>query len=177
MPKEISHQLRLLGAGEPLDAFFGQCRHLGEKLGVVLLQLPPGFELQRETVRWFLQCLRERYAGCVACEPRHPSWFAESADDLLREWGVARVAADPAIVPSAGVPGGDLRLAYFRLHGSPRMYYSHYEQPYLEQLADRIAQAAGAGAQVWCIFDNTAEAAAQPNAIALRQLLRARMPD
>ena len=77
---------------------------------------------------------------------------------------VARVAADPATAPSAECPGGWDGLAYYRLHGSPRVYYSAYPEPYLAALADRLRQAA-LSAQVWCIFDNTAQGAATDDAL------------
>ena len=48
---------------------------------------------------------------------------------------------------------------YYRLHGSPKMYYSAYPAVCLVVLACRIAEAAVAAA-VWCIFDNTAVGAA-----------------
>jgi len=60
---------------------------------------------------------------------------------------------------------------YLRLHGSPRMYYSPYEPQLLQALAARIAQAAAAGAEVWCIFDNTASGAATGDALTLAKLL------
>ena len=44
--------------------------------------------------------------GAVACEPWHQSWFMPEADRLLRDREVARVAADPAVVPQATEPGG-----------------------------------------------------------------------
>jgi uncharacterized protein YecE (DUF72 family) len=56
---------------------------------------------------------------------------------------------------------------YYRLHGSPKIYYSEYSEPYLEALAASIAGHERAGRRVWCIFDNTAEGAAVPNALSL----------
>lgn len=80
---------------------------------------------------------------------------------------VARVAADPARVPAAGEPGGWPGLVYFRLHGSPRTYYSAYDEEYLDALASRLAEHAAAGRQAWCIFDNTVLGAATRNALDL----------
>jgi uncharacterized protein YecE (DUF72 family) len=100
----------------------------------------------------------------VAAEPRHAGWFTPAADALLAEWRVARVAADPARVPAAAEPGGWPGNAYYRLHGSPRTYYSAYDAAFLDALAPRLA-AAPAGA--WCIFDNTALGAATADALGL----------
>ncbi|MCV4633615.1 DUF72 domain-containing protein, partial [Escherichia coli] len=63
----------------------------------------------------------------LACEPRHPSWFTPEAEALMQDARVARVAADPARVPEAALPGGWSGLVYARLHGSPRIYWSAYD--------------------------------------------------
>ena len=81
------------------------------------------------------------------------------------------MAADPARVPEAGEPGGWPGLVYYRLHGSPRMYYSDYSPAYLDALAASISAARGRGAPAWCIFDNTAAGAATPNALDLLERL------
>jgi uncharacterized protein YecE (DUF72 family) len=103
-------------------------------------------------------------------EARHSSWFALEVDDLLREYKVAQVAADPPCVPLAAMPGGHSSLVYFRLHGSPRRYYSSYTDDFLNQMAAQMADLAVSG-QTWCIFDNTASGSAIANAIALRERL------
>jgi uncharacterized protein YecE (DUF72 family) len=64
---------------------------------------------------------------------------------------------------------------YYRLHGSPRVYYSDYPPEYLDALAEKLARAA-AGAEVWCVFDNTAEGAAAANALGVAQRLAAAPP-
>jgi uncharacterized protein YecE (DUF72 family) len=89
---------------------------------------------------------------------------------MLRAHRVARVAADPARVPLAAVPGGWDGLVYFRLHGSPRMYYSDYAPAQLVTVARQL-QSAAAAAEGWCIFDNTTLGAATGNAMALARLV------
>ena len=76
------------------------------------------------------------------------------------------MAADPAVVPEAADPGGWDGLAYYRLHGTPAMYYSAYPADDLDALARRVADRARS-APVWCVFDNTAEGAATANALDL----------
>ena len=88
----------------------------------------------------------------MALEPRHPSWFEPAAERLVTKHRVARVAADPAVVPAAAEPGGWDGLVYYRLHGSPKVYYSAYPDEYLEALAKTLVRAARS-AEVWCIFD------------------------
>jgi uncharacterized protein YecE (DUF72 family) len=116
-PRAITHERRLADAGELLDAFLSNVRMMGEKLGPILVQLPPSLAFDREAAGRFLAELRARFSGEVACEPRHPSWFTFAAEELLADAQVARVAADPACVPEAGEPGGYRGLQYWRLHG------------------------------------------------------------
>jgi uncharacterized protein YecE (DUF72 family) len=169
-PRAITHESGLQCGEESLLPFFHQIGFLKEKLGPVLFQLPPKLEFASGSVGRFLSSLRQIYLGGVVWEPRHPSWFTEKADSILEEFKVARVAADPARVPSAGQPGGLPTLVYFRLHGSPRTYFSSYPTDYLNALAARISHLSG-DAEVWCIFDNTASGFAVPNAVTLQATL------
>jgi uncharacterized protein YecE (DUF72 family) len=173
-PKEITHRLRLIDAGVALDEFLAQVSGLGGKLGPLLFQLPPGLAFDAQAARSFFAALRKRFEGNVVCEPRHPGWFTLAADDLMMELAISRAVADPAIVAAAADPGGWTGLLYFRLHGSPRIYYSEYSADEIEGLADRLARAKSDGQPAWCIFDNTAAGAAMTNALALLECLRRR---
>jgi uncharacterized protein YecE (DUF72 family) len=162
MPKEITHTRRLDGATEPLERFLDETSALGTKRGPLLVQLPPSLAFDRTICAAFFQELRARFEGLLACEPRHRTWFTDQVDHLLMDFQIARVAADPAVVPRAATPGGWQGLQYLRLHGSPRMYYSAYQTAYLEGLRDRLRTTR---AEIWCIFDNTAEGAATHDAL------------
>jgi uncharacterized protein YecE (DUF72 family) len=170
-PRAVTHEAKLDCSAALLRPFLQQAGLLGDKLGPLLLQLPPSLGFSRDRATSFLTLLREEFRGDVACEPRHGSWFHDSANELLKEFRVARVAADPACVPAASEPGGLESLAYFRLHGSPRRYYSAYSSELLETLATKLARLAQNG-QVWCIFDNTASGAAIENALELTRTVR-----
>jgi uncharacterized protein YecE (DUF72 family) len=167
LPKTVTHQLRLVDADDALAAFLAEAGALGDRLACLLVQLPPSLEWNAMVAERFFTGLAARTAVPVVCEPRHPTWFTSEADDLLRAFRVARVAADPARVPQAAEPGGWPGLAYYRLHGSPRIYYSAYDTEYLDALAARVRGDQEAGRQVWCIFDNTAAGAAAQNALDL----------
>lgn len=167
MPKAISHGCRLQACDGLVDGFLDQVGGLEQKLGWLLLQLPPSLPFDATVALPFLEHLRERYAGALACEPRHASWFRAPVDRALRTLGVSRVAADPARVPRAAVPGGDRQRVYVRLHGSPRMYYDAYAPSRLARIGRRLMQAP----EAWCIFDNTAAGHAMGDALALRSML------
>lgn len=172
MPKRITHEAKLMNAGAALQQFFAEVSGLGGTLGPVLVQLPPKLVFDDGVARDFFTVVRELHAGDVVCEPRHVSWFESAADRLLREFDVARVAADPAkCSPRAGEPGGSNHLRYWRLHGAPRTYYSGYDDAFLKSLAARIAKEETV--PVWVVFDNTALGEAAGNALALQAMLRA----
>jgi uncharacterized protein YecE (DUF72 family) len=171
LPKTITHKARFVDALPLLDAFLGEVAGLKEKLGPILVQLPPSFAFEREVVVAFLSELRSRFSGQLVIEPRHETWFNDQVEKILVELEIARAAADPARVPEAALPGGFDKLVYYRLHGSPRIYYSAYPQDYLEQVSVALHEHAARGAAVWCIFDNTALGAATKDALTVKSLL------
>jgi len=170
IPKTITHQRKLVDCGEPLDGFLDEVSALGDKLAVLLVQLPPKLAFEETLAADFLGPLAERISARLACEPRHPSWFEADADALLDRLRIARVAADPAVVPAAASPGGWRGFAYWRLHGSPAMYRSSYDDGRLDDYAQAIA--AAPSGETWCMFDNTAASQATGNALALMAKMR-----
>ena len=175
LPRAITHEARLRGAGAELTGFLAQVRGLDDKLGCLLIQLPPSLAFESPSAQRFFAALRRRYAGAAVVEPRHASWFADASDALLADHRIGRVAADPALVAAARVPGGDRRVCYFRLHGSPRMYFSIYADRFLRELAAQLRAQQSTGSECWCVFDNTAHGGAVPNALRTCELLRRRV--
>jgi uncharacterized protein YecE (DUF72 family) len=170
VPKAITHERRLRDVGDLLDRFLSEVGGLGPKLGPLLVQLPPSLGFQAGVADCFLSEFRSRIDGGIVCEPRHGSWLTPEVEALLAELRIARVAADPAPVSGADAPGGWRALAYYRLHGSPRIYYSAYNPEYLAANAERLIR--HAAAEVWCIFDNTAAFAATSDALATKAMVQ-----
>jgi len=138
------------------------------KAGPLLFQLPPSLGFDPERAEEFLAMLRRLYQGEAALEPRHAGWFTPMVDALLSSYSIARVAADPPKgAAEAAEPGGNLSLVYYRLHGSPRIYYSNYEDNFLAMRAASIHGRKNA----WVIFDNTALSHAYPNALLFQKLI------
>ena len=170
--KEITHECGLLESEAPLDRFAGELAGLGASLGVLLVQLPPSLIFDAAVaIKFFdqLQARFDRRVG-VACEPRHGSWFTREADTILSIHEVARVAADPPRCAADGQPGGWRGLDYYRLHGSPQIYYSNYDERALERIHRDLDASSARAAATWCIFDNTAARAALGNALAMRAM-------
>lgn len=170
IPRSITHEKRLRDVEALLATFLGEAGELKQTLGCLLLQLPPSLKFSAEEAAAFFAMLRRQTALPVACEPRHASWFAPVAAELMQQFAVGCVRADPS--PVGGLePLGDARTFYIRLHGSPVIYRSAYDAAFLDALVTRI-KAAHTAHRIWCVFDNTAEGAAMPNALDLLQRLR-----
>jgi len=176
LPRSVTHDQRLRATRPLLQRFQAEVAGLGDRLGVLLVQLPPSLVFEARPVRTFFTLLSGLFDCAVVCEPRHASWFASAADRVLATLHVGRVAADPARVPAAAEPGGWLgpagdgagAVVYHRWHGSPRMYASAYEDDWLQARAADL-QRWPAATERWCIFDNTTLGAATPNALSLQR--------
>jgi uncharacterized protein YecE (DUF72 family) len=137
-----------VGTDDVLCSFLEEIRSLGTKLGPLLLQLPPSLAYERAIAEPFFKLLRAQIPHQVVCEPRHPSWFEVEADSLLAAYAIARVAADAARVPSAGRPGGTLRLSTIVYTGRreftiPRTTRPSF-RPWRPQYAGRLLRRFGA---------------------------------
>ena len=168
LPRAITHDLKLQDAREPFITFLAQTDGLADKRGPLLFQLPPSLSFDGSVVTSFLAMVRGVYDGPIACEPRHATWFSPLVASLLERYRISRVAADPPPAPEATTPAAWAGVAYFRLHGSPRTYWSRYDESAIAGLAATIRRIVTAE-QVWCVFDNTASGAAIENAWELRE--------
>ena len=170
LPRKITHEARLENAAGLIAAFRAEALFLGEKLGPLLVQLPPSLAFDQIVAARFFGDLRALWPEAIVCEPRHPSWLGAEADAVLSDHRIGRVAADPARSPAAAIPGGWTGIAYWRLHGSPRMYFSAYDEAALRELASAMR---ATPTETWCVFDNTASGAAAANALSLRTMIDA----
>jgi uncharacterized protein YecE (DUF72 family) len=167
IPKAITHELRLQGADDLLVQFTDEVSNLREKLGCLLVQLPPSLRYDESVAGRFFEKLHELVDVPVVCEPRHATWFEEDAAGMLARSNIGYVFADPPAV-KLPLPATTTDTVYIRLHGSPVIYHSAYSEEYLQRVHADMKQSMDAGKRVWCIFDNTASGAAVPNALALR---------
>ena len=172
MPKAITHAAKLVNCGAALQIFFAEIAHLGHKLGPVLIQLPPKLTFDEGVTHEFLTTLRELHSGPVVLEARNATWFNATANRLLSDFEVARVAADPPKGSDlAATPGGSPTLQYWRFHGSPRTYYSDYDDTWQRSFLKRLQKHAAGAEEVWIVFDNTALGHAAANAVRLAAAL------
>jgi uncharacterized protein YecE (DUF72 family) len=94
VPQEITHERRLRDADEALAHFLERVAPLGERLGVLLFQMPPDWEptfATREALERFLVSLPGGYRWAI--EFRDPRWLEPVTLDRLRAQGVALACA------------------------------------------------------------------------------------
>lgn len=166
MHRLITHYTRLRNTAL-LEPFFESAAGLGDKLAVILVQLPPALSFDSSLAAAFFHALRARYSGSVVCEPRHDSWSGPDALTLLADHRVGLVRVE--IPEPESEQGPDDVPVYVRLHGSPRRYYSSYSDPQLDQLAGFLRL--NMKRQCFVVFDNTASGAGVRNALHLRRIL------
>lgn len=164
MNRYLTHLRRLKKAEEPLLRFYQATSALGEKLGPILIQLPPSLVYDPSLIRNFLELLDP--AKKHAIEVRHASWMREEFFDVLREFKVAFCIADTAgRYPLQVAFTAD--FAYLRLHGSRELYASLYTEEELKGWAEKIK---GWSCETWVFFDNDFQGHAVQNALELRRI-------
>jgi uncharacterized protein YecE (DUF72 family) len=172
LARAFTHDQALHRPYDEMREILAGISELGEKLGSILVQLPPKLAFDGPVANAFFRELRESTEAPVAFEPRHRSWAESSAQALLDRYAIARVRADPERCFAERY--GSERFEYLRLHGSPVIYRSEYSPDYLKEVSDQIAHAQDAGKEIWCIFDNTTFGHSIANAAELMTLLRDR---
>src|SRR5688572_6501360 len=83
----LTHMKKLKDPEEPLSRFFESAVHLGQHLGPVLYQLPPGWRIDVDRFEIFLRALPKGYRHTV--EFRDTSWYDDRIYALLRTYDVA----------------------------------------------------------------------------------------
>lgn len=94
-PRRITHERRLAGADDAVQALFTTAASLGERLGPILFQLPPFQKKDVPRLEAFLQALRSvAPTARPAFEFRHASWFGDDTYEALRAGHAALCLAD-----------------------------------------------------------------------------------
>ena len=165
----LTHVRMLRDPAEPvrrlLDAAFG----LGDRLGPVLLQLPPTLAADPGRLD---DCLRQFPAGVrVAVEPRHPSWWTDATREVLSAHGAALSWADRAgttMTPLWRTAG----WGYIRFHEGTADPWPRYTENALLTWAKTVVQTWPPDAAVYAYFNNDQGGAAVLDAAAFARLVR-----
>lgn len=165
--RQATHVHRLRDCQSIVQRWLERMRLLEEKLGVVLVQLPPGLHKDLPLLEAFLRLFPEDTR--VAVEFRHPSWECEEVYDLLRTLGVAHCTISYPRYPTNWTVTAS--FAYVRLHGVTRAYDYCYSGEELRELATHLHQLLQQVQQVFVYFNNDTSGYAPDNARQLQTLL------
>ncbi|GAB3357984.1 DUF72 domain-containing protein [Modestobacter lapidis] len=147
----LTHVRRLRDPAEPVARLMDRVAGLGDRLGAVLLQLPPTLRADVDLLR---ECLAQFPAGTrVAVEPRHESWWTDEVRALLERYGAALCWADRDEQPIAPL-WRTTDWGYLRFHIGAAEPWPRYRPETLQLWADRLATAYGAGDDVLVYFNN-----------------------
>jgi hypothetical protein len=153
--------------------FISAAKALGDRLGPILIQLPPSFPVDLSRLRALRALLSSESGVRAAFEFRHNSWFCDEVYDVMRQnnWALVKHA-----VPSAGVSEQwDVVTSdwvYARLHGKKDEHVWDYSAEELQPYADKIAELRAQGLSCFVYFLNDADARAPANATAFFRMVR-----
>ncbi|MCB2209506.1 DUF72 domain-containing protein [bacterium] len=164
----ITHMKNLLEPDETLPKFFDRIEGFGERLGPVLFQLPPNWQINLERLKAFLAALPAGYR--YTFELRNSTWLCGSVYELLKKHGAAFCIYELNHRQSPLVSTAD--FVYIRLHGPGRAYRDPYSEQALSRWAERIEDWLRDDKDVYCYFDNTMNGHAWENARTLLEKVR-----
>lgn len=98
VPRAITHEARLDNVGREMDIFVSAVSPLEKKLGAILIQFPPSFDVSYGKIfKEFLKLLPQDHTFVV--EFRHPSWYIPETEKLLGEHQICWAATEYPGVP------------------------------------------------------------------------------
>jgi uncharacterized protein YecE (DUF72 family) len=151
MSRYLTHIRRLRGPEEPVHRFFDHARGLENKMGPVLLQLPPNLKADLGALEETLGVMPSE--ARVAVEFRHDSWFTDATATALERHGAALCLADRGSRPVAPV-WRTADWAYLRLHAGTASPEPCYGRSALMTWAERLAGRWGQSADCFVYLNN-----------------------
>ena len=162
----LTHMKKLNNARDGLNRFLEAVDVLGEKLGPILFQLPPNWEVNPNRLADFLALLPTYHR--YVFEFRNPTWNTPEIYNLLQKHNTGYCIFDLAGYLSPLQVTAD--FAYIRLHGPGGKYQGSYSQEALEDWANKIREWNSKLAAVYVYFDNDDSGYAPQDALRLKGL-------
>jgi uncharacterized protein YecE (DUF72 family) len=153
--KEITHRKNLLFQSEDVSSFMKAIAGADDKRGALLVQFPPGLEVNAFPQLKELILILKSYYWPIAVEFRHSSWYNDRVYSWLNEQQTTMVIQD---MPRSATPleiTAD-HLVYLRFHGPKGDYKGSYNEEYLYDYALNIREWLEEGKDVFAYFNNTA---------------------
>jgi uncharacterized protein YecE (DUF72 family) len=165
----LTHMKKLKDPEQGIMRFFDAVDVLGAKLGPVIFQLPPQWELNYDRLETFLKLLPREHR--YAFEFRNPTWNVPPVLDLLIRNNAAYCIFDLAGYHSPIEVTAD--FVYVRLHGPGGKYQGTYSDAIIGQWAKRIETWRRTLKGVFIYFDNDEAGYAPRDALRLKALAQA----
>ena len=174
VPQVITHEKMLnlsKGVREDMQRFTELMKPLNDagKLKCLLLQLNPKLTFEQYRLVQFFEELDSSFR--YAIEPRHPSWLAPEAFELLKEFHIAAcIVDDPELPPDVHLTTD---FAYIRWHGhGEQVWYDYlYTKDELKLWVPRIEKILEQGIDVFGYFNNHLQGSAPVNCLQILEML------
>ncbi|MEV6105269.1 DUF72 domain-containing protein [Streptomyces sp. NPDC051940] len=166
----LTHIKRLRQPEEPVGRLMGHAEALGDRLGPVLLQLPPTL---RADTGLLDECLSHFPAGTrVAVEPRHDSWWTPGFRTVLENRGAALCWADVQARPTTPL-WRTADWGYLRLHLGRARPWPRYGRQSLRTWVRRLADTWPGHCDIHVYFNNDQGGAAVLDAVSFARIAAA----
>ncbi|MFD6400233.1 DUF72 domain-containing protein [Nocardia sp. NPDC060249] len=166
----LTHIKRLRDPAEPVHRLLDRAEGLGDRLGPILLQLPPTLRADPALLDDCLRCFPDTVR--VAVEPRHDSWWTDEVRDILRSRGAALTWADRDSRPISP-RWRTTDWAYLRLHAGRATPLPSYGTQALSGWAHRLLDTWSPDADSYVYFNNDHGGAAVRDAVTFAHLAAA----
>lgn len=168
VPRSITHFKKFEETERMLDDFYVLLREgLKEKLACVLFQLPPSFTYSEDKLEKIIKQINPSYKNVI--EFRHESWWRKDVQKILATHNISfcgvsfpKILFDDAVINTP--------LCYYRFHGVPKLFYSEYDQLFIEKIYSQISESKKVK-EAFIYFNNTASLAALHNANYFQKLI------
>lgn len=169
VPRSITHFKKFEGTERMTSDFYGLLKEgLKEKLACVLFQLPPQFSYSDANLEKILHQMDASFKNVI--EFRNESWWRKDVQKTLAKHNISfcgvsfpKISFDDAVMNTP--------LCYYRFHGVPRLFYSEYDEAFIEKIYNEIQQGKKVK-EAFIYFNNTASLAALHNAKYFQKLIR-----
>lgn len=159
-PRLVTHYKQLKDCETILDEFYSIVQNgLQEKSGLILFQFPPSFSYTDERLQIIITTL-PRGIKNVVVEFRDAGWWQNDVYKVLSNHHIIFSGISHPLLPDDVIVNN--KIAYYRFHGVPRLYYSKYDEQFIKAIADKLT-GHKALKEVFIYFNNTATAAAIEN--------------
>lgn len=167
VPRLVTHYKKFEACEPLLIDFYETIKNgLQEKLAAVLFQLPAQLTFTPTLLQKIVQQLDPAFTNVV--EFRHSSWWQPAVYEILAKHHICFCSISHPQLPNEVISNSD--TIYYRFHGVPQLYYSAYDETFLQQVITAIKNAKQTQ-QAFVYFNNTAQTAAIQNARFVQQLL------